>query len=129
MDRFIEKYFSIRGRLVRLPYFTRSVELYIIITLLTTASIPLLMDGGDLLWWAGLILVVISLAILAVSSISLVVRRLHDIGIQGYHAIWIIPLLAIPAWGRAPYLAIPLLVLTLWLMFWPGQKTPNQFDA
>ena len=48
---------------------------------------------------------------------------------QGYHAIWIIPLLAIPAWGRAPYRAIPLIALTLWLMFWPGEKIPNRFDA
>jgi len=129
MDRFMDKYFSTRGRLVRLPYFTRSVELYIIITLITTASIPLLMSGGDLLWWTGLVLVVIALVILAASSISLVVRRLHDLGMEGYHAVWILPLLAIPAWGRAPYLAIPLIALTLWLMFWPGQKTPNRFDA
>jgi uncharacterized membrane protein YhaH (DUF805 family) len=125
----MDKYFSTRGRLVRLPYFTRSIELYIIITLLTTASIPLFTNGSDLLWWIGLILVVIALVILAASSISLVVRRLHDIGMEGYHAIWILPLLAIPAWGRAPYLAIPLIALTLWLMFWPGKKTPNQFDV
>ena len=129
MDKFIEKYFSIRGRLVRLLYFTRSIELSIIITLITTASIPLFMNGGDLLWWTGLVLVVIALIILAASTISLVVRRLHDIGMQGYHAIWVIPLLALPAWGRAPYLAIPLLVLSLWLLFWPGQKTLNRFDA
>lgn len=129
MDRFMDKYFSTRGRLVRLPYFTRSIELYIIITLITTASIPLFMNGDDLLWWIGLVLIVIALVIVAASSISLVVRRLHDLGMEGYHAIWILPLLAIPAWGRAPYLAFPLIALTLWLMFWPGQKIPNRFDG
>lgn len=129
MDGLIEKYFSIHGRLVRLPYFARSVWLGIIITLIFVASIPLFSSGSNSLWWAGLLLVAISAIVLAAGSISLVVRRLHDLGMSGYHAIWILPVLAIPAGVRETYLAIPLIAVSLWLIFWPGQKTPNRFGA
>jgi uncharacterized membrane protein YhaH (DUF805 family) len=44
-------------------------------------------DGAGALWWAGLAVVIVSTALLAVSTVSVIVRRLHDLGLSGYHAI------------------------------------------
>lgn len=122
MDEFIEKYFSISGRLSQLPYFTRGLQIAILVTLLSLPSIWLFSSGSDLLWWAGLFFAAVCGIILVAGSASLVVRRLHDLGLSGYHAIWIIPLLAIPATNSETYFAIPLIALSAWLTFWPGQK-------
>ena len=128
MDGFIEKYFSPYRRLPRLPYFTRGIQIAILITLLSLSSIWLFTSGSNLLWWTGLLLVAVCGVILAAGTVSLVVRRLHDLGFSGYHAIWIVPLLAIPAAYSETYFTIPLIALSAWLTFWPGQKTPNRFD-
>ena len=130
MDAIFEKYFSIHGRLARLPYFTRGLQLGILASVLFFPSIPLFTSGNDLLWWAGLLLVAVSMIVVAVSGVSLTVRRLHDIGMSGYHAIWIVPTLVVPASGRTPLLVlVPLIAISLWLTFWPGEKIPNRLDA
>jgi uncharacterized membrane protein YhaH (DUF805 family) len=129
MDELIEKYFSIHGRLARAPYFIRGVQLSIVLALISVPSLLLFTSGNDVLWWAGLAIVAVAAIILADGSVSLVVRRLHDLGLSGYHAIWVLPLLAVPGGVREPPLAIPLIVVSLALTFWPGETTPNRFDA
>ncbi|MBN8982834.1 MAG: DUF805 domain-containing protein [Rhizobiales bacterium] len=129
MDGFIKKYFSIRGRMARLPYFTRGLQIAILIMLISLPCIPLFTSGYDILWWSGLLIVVVCGIIVIAATVSLVVRRLHDFGLSGYHAIWVVPFLFIQSEGRELYVAVPLIALSAWLTFWPGQKAPNRFGA
>jgi uncharacterized membrane protein YhaH (DUF805 family) len=48
-------------------------------------SVPLFSFGGTLLWCAGVAVVIIALAVLVCGTVSMIVRRLHDIGLSGYH--------------------------------------------
>ena len=105
------------------------VAIAIALALISLPAIPLFSSGNRLLWWCGLLLVILCGVILMAGVISLVVRRLHDLGLAGYHAIWVIPPLFIQSEGREAYLAIPLIALSAWLTFWPGQKAPNRFGA
>jgi uncharacterized membrane protein YhaH (DUF805 family) len=83
-------------------------------------------------WWVGIPIVIASLALLAVGSVSLTVRRLHDLGLSGYHAIWVGAAQA--AWAPLSYgppqvilAGLPLAAIGVWLLFWPGNRTTNRF--
>lgn len=133
MSSIVERYFSFHGRLARLPFFIRGVYLSIVMTVLIIASIPLFANGSRILWWAGLAVLIGAIAVPALGEISLTVRRLHDLGLSGYHAIWVSAADAagtILSYGNedlAIYAALPLLAIGLWLLFWPGQAGTNRF--
>jgi uncharacterized membrane protein YhaH (DUF805 family) len=133
MSAIIERYFSFHGRLARLPFFIRSIYLSIASTVLMIASIPLFANGSRILWWAGLVVVIAAIAVPALGEISLTVRRLHDLGLSGYHAIWVAAadaagtILSYDNSDLALYVSLPLLAIGLWLLFWPGQAGANRF--
>src|SRR6476661_5272414 len=89
MRAFVERYFSFEGRLPRLPFFIRNIYLSIAAGVLIIASIPLFSNGAAILWWLGIALLAVTMVAFAVSFITLMVRRLHDLGLSGYHAIWV----------------------------------------
>jgi uncharacterized membrane protein YhaH (DUF805 family) len=128
-----EKYFSFQGRLARLPYFIRGIQLGVAATLVFLLSIPAFSNGNGVLWWLGLVLVVVASAIYLGGFASLIVRRLHDLGLPGYHAIWVAIALVIS--NIASYsqsysvvlLNLPFIAVGLWILFWPGQRGPNRF--
>jgi uncharacterized membrane protein YhaH (DUF805 family) len=83
-------------------------------------------------WWLGILIVAAALVLIAVGSLSLMIRRLHDLGLSGYHAIWVSVVQAI--WAPLSYgppevmlAGLPLAAVGLWLLFWPGDRGPNQF--
>jgi uncharacterized membrane protein YhaH (DUF805 family) len=138
MNRLFNRYFSFEGRLARLAYFLRSLWLGIAAALIFLTSVPLFIVGG-FLWWVGLLDAVACFCLFAVSAASIIVRRLHDIGLSSYHAIWVVPAQVIPsvvpriAWkspadGLLPFIfELPLVLIGLWLLFWPGDKKANRF--
>ena len=132
MNRLLEHYFSFQGRLGRVPFFVRTLYLTIAAWIVTFAAIPLFSTDTRLGWWAGLAVVIAGLAMLIVGLVSIIVRRLHDLGLSGYHAIWVG--MAEAGWGALSYgppgvilLALPLLAIDLWLIFWPGNAGANRF--
>jgi len=133
MSTILDRYFSFHGRLARLPFFIRGIYLSIVVTVFLVASIPLFANGSRILWWAGLAVLIVGIAIAVVSEISLTVRRLHDLGLSGYHAIWVGAadvvgtILSYSNEDLAVYLSLPLLAIGLWLLFWPGQAAANRF--
>jgi uncharacterized membrane protein YhaH (DUF805 family) len=132
MTGWIERYFSFEGRLPRLPFFIRNVYVSIAAAVLIIASIPLFSQGSRVLWWAGIVFLAIAMTASAVSLVSLMVRRLHDLGLSGYHAIWVgVAQVFSTALSYGSDLAVlaslPLALIGLWLTFWPGQKTDNRF--
>jgi uncharacterized membrane protein YhaH (DUF805 family) len=66
--------------------------------------------------------------------LSLAVRRLHDLGLSGYHAIWVEAAdfgATVLSYGppRMLLLALPLAAINLWLLLWPGNAEANRFGA
>lgn len=130
MPAIVDRYFSFHGRLARLPFFIRGVYLTIAMMVFLVASIPLFSSE---LRWAGFAVLFGGIAVTAAGEISLTVRRLHDLGLSGYHAIWVAAADAagtILSYGDTDlmvYLSLPLLLIGLWLLFWPGQARANRF--
>jgi uncharacterized membrane protein YhaH (DUF805 family) len=131
MANIVGRYLSFEGRLARLPFFGRGVFLGVVAAALAMASIPFFSREG-LSWGLGLLIVVAALVLLAVGSLSLIVRRLHDLGLSGYHAIWVFA--AETVWVPLSYgppevmlAGLPLAAVGLWLLFWPGNRGPNRF--
>jgi len=88
MSERLDRYLSFRGRLAPLPFFLRELSPNITAAVITFASIPLFASGSRVLRWAGLFVPLASLVLLAMGTISLIVRRFHDLNLSGYHAIW-----------------------------------------
>ena len=131
MANIVGRYFSFEGRLARLPFFARGIYLGVIALPVAMVSIFFFSREG-LWWWLGISVVVAALVLLAVGSFSLTVRRLHDMGLPGYHAIWVGAAQA--AWVPLSYgppevilAGLPLAAVGLWLLFWPGNRGPNRF--
>jgi len=131
MANIVDRYLSFEGRLARLPFFGRGVLLGVIATAFAMASIPFFSREG-LWWWLGILIVAAALVLLIVGGVSLTIRRLHDLGLSGYHAIWVtaaqtlwVPL----SYGPPEVLlaGMPLAAVGLWLLFWPGNRSPNRF--
>ncbi len=129
-----ERFFSFNDRLARLPFFLRGIQVGIAAVVIFFASLPLFMNGGRVLWWAGIAVVAVAVAVLGISTVSLTVRRLHDLGLSGYHAIWVVAADAaseVLSHGstKAVLFSLPLAAIGLWLMVWPGNKDANRFGA
>jgi uncharacterized membrane protein YhaH (DUF805 family) len=131
MANIVDRYLSFEGRLARLPFFGRNIYLGAIGAALAMASIPFFSREG-LWWWFGIPIVVASLVLLFVGGFSLTIRRLHDLGLSGYHAIWVSA--AETVWAPLSYgppevmlAGLPLAAVGLWLLFWPGNRGLDRF--
>jgi uncharacterized membrane protein YhaH (DUF805 family) len=85
-------------------------------------------------WWAGLAIIIAAIAAMAVGAASPIVRRLHDLGLSGYHAIWIgAAELASTVLSFGPnhivMLGLPLTAIQRRLLFYPGNAAPNRFGS
>lgn len=132
MNNLVQRYFSFEGRLARVPFFVRDIYLGIVGLVLFVATIPLFSSGSRTLWWAAAALNAVVLAAIALSTLSLIVRRLHDIGLSGYHAIWVGA--AELGWTILSYgpdyaaiIGLPLLGISLWLLLYPGNRGANRY--
>jgi len=117
-----------------LPFFLRGIQVGIAAVVIFFASLPLFMNGGRVLWWAGIAVVAVAVAVLGISTVSLTVRRLHDLGLSGYHAIWVVAADAaseVLSRGstKTVLFSLPLAAIGLWLMVWPGNKDADRFGA
>jgi uncharacterized membrane protein YhaH (DUF805 family) len=132
MARLLHRYLSFDGRLARLPFFARNIYVGLAAAVIAIASVPLFSTDTSVGYWGGVLVVVTSLSLLIVGSVSLIVRRLHDLGLSGYHAIWAGAAQA--AWiviSHGPpgvvLLGLPLAAIGFWLLLWPGKKAANRF--
>jgi uncharacterized membrane protein YhaH (DUF805 family) len=84
-------------------------------------------------YWVGLVMVGACLMLLCVCAVSLVVRRLHDLRLSGYHVIWVaaVPevISTVLSYGPAKEVLVelPPAAVSLWLLLWPGNKMSNRF--
>jgi uncharacterized membrane protein YhaH (DUF805 family) len=131
MAGFLERYLSFHGRLARLRFFGRGVFIGVLAGAVSFASIPFFSSGG-MWWWVGILIVVASLVLLGTGLASLYVRRLHDLNLSGYHAIWVGAAdfgYSVLSYGtpRAMLLGLPLAAICAWIALWPGSAGANRF--
>jgi uncharacterized membrane protein YhaH (DUF805 family) len=135
---FTQTLFGFTGRIARLPYFGYSilVGILFIATMVAGGVMIAAVAGGQGRGGAALLgLLVIACGFIAFlwAGVALMVKRLHDLGMSGLHAIWIY---AVHMGGslvahQSPALAILLYLaafcIALWLWFGPGQPAANEY--
>src|SRR5262245_41507801 len=115
------KMFGFSGRIGRLEFF----GLTVLLALLTVAAGFLAVFVLPSRRWLVVVYGVYAVAYWAATALA--VRRLHDIGWHGAHALWIMPIAAVAMALRhdgteiAILFAFVALGLGLWLLFAPGQ--------
>jgi uncharacterized membrane protein YhaH (DUF805 family) len=130
--------FSFRGRLARLPYFGYGLATAVMMLVLigmgagvmeAAKNVPVVRAITGLLFVGGAIVCAIWI------GIGLTVRRLHDMGLVGTHAIWIYLLSILAELGLATHslmgavLVLPNFGASLWLLFKPGMREVNRFGS
>jgi uncharacterized membrane protein YhaH (DUF805 family) len=121
--------FSFNGRLARLPFFGYCVLLLFLCFLIGAAAAmigPESRAGGAVL---GLVLLA-TLVVVISCGLALTIKRLHDMGLTGTHAIWIYGLnVASLAVGPALSVLFDIAVggVFLWLCLGAGQAQSNRY--
>lgn len=128
---FTHKVFDFDGRIGRVTYL-----LYTILDWLVTAAliiVGLMLTGLGLSRLPGILLVVAAMVSLIWVNLALTVKRLHDTGHSGAHAMWIalLAILAVASGLSSPVLASVLLAAIVgmfcWLVYAPGDEGRNLF--
>lgn len=134
-------FFTFQGRINRLSFFLRIIGL-IAIAFIATFFIAifagLLAAIGSLGMLLGILIMIVFIGGIWIASLTLYVRRLHDINLSGMWVLgYVILSLLIGALEFATYdpaiqiisLVFNLLVIisALLLLFWPGTKRPNKY--
>jgi uncharacterized membrane protein YhaH (DUF805 family) len=121
--------FGFNGRIKRLPYLGCTALYYAVGLLLIFASVAMGKSGTA----AGEIVLLVAAVVLMVwVGLALTIKRLHDMGLTGLHAIWIF-LLDVPYGIRSlplelvKVLAFLNFAVILWLAFGRGKDGPNQY--
>jgi uncharacterized membrane protein YhaH (DUF805 family) len=132
-----QTFFGFKGRLARLPFLGCAIILYALSQFAYLAAVFTLLIRGAWLVFGGAML----LAAGVVSTwviLALIAKRLHDIGLRGVHAIWIVPLIAAgpiaengigsPVFRLLDFvLLLTPLGIGLWLILAPGQRRENEY--
>ena len=136
-------FFSFQGRINRLSFFLRLIAL-IVVSVLAALGIGLftgfLAMLGPLGAIFGVIIVVLFVLLVWIASLSLYVRRLHDMNLSGMLVFgYVVLSLLIGALEFAALspeiekirLVFNILVIIsfMFLLFWPGSKGPNKFGG
>jgi len=128
---FTHTVFEFDGRIGRFTYLLYSILNWLVTAVLILVGLVLTKPGLTVI--PGILLVFAAMAGLTWVSLALTVKRLHDTGHSGAHALWIV-LLAILAAATAfsnPVLAFILLAVIVgvfcWLAYAPGDEGRNLF--
>jgi uncharacterized membrane protein YhaH (DUF805 family) len=126
---FTEALFGFNGRLARLPFFGYCV-LLLFFCVLVGAGAPVIRaetrEGGAVL---GLVLLAILVGVIS-CGLALIIKRLHDMGLAGTHAIWVYGL-NVASVALTPGLSVltdlAVAGVFLWLCLGAGQPRSNQY--
>jgi uncharacterized membrane protein YhaH (DUF805 family) len=129
---FTEAMFVFNGRVARLPYFGYSVLVTVLVFVLIFGGMLGFNSGGagpllgGALFLAGIVGGVWS-------SLALMVKRLHDLGLSGGNAVWIVGLNVVGSMagqasdGLAIAFDLAAAGVGLWLLFARGQPHVNEY--
>jgi uncharacterized membrane protein YhaH (DUF805 family) len=131
---FNQKEFGFHGRIGRVTYFGFNVMNTVAGALVVTVAVANMVRHNDQSSvMLSLALMAVTLIALMWSGLALLIKRLHDIGLAGTHAIWIY-LLGISSGAIAAHsamlgatLMLANLGVALWLLFQRGQDSANRY--
>lgn len=118
--------------MARLPYFGYSL-LATVGGVIVMMLAGMIMQLGSVGTGIGMLLIIVAIGAMLWSGLALTMKRLHDLGLAGTHAIWVymIHLSAGAVGGSSETLSILLglvsLGVSLWLFFAPGNPNANQW--
>jgi uncharacterized membrane protein YhaH (DUF805 family) len=121
--------FAFDGRLARLAYLRYSAMAGIVLLLAIVPTYFLLLAFKPLGMAAVVVIVVAALWM----TVALTVKRLHDIGLPGAHAAWILVLDLATIGSSQVNVAIGMVVFAaaflagLWLLLMPGERDDNAY--
>jgi len=127
--------FGFTGRIGRAAYFGYSLLIWLFVAIAVGIAVALMSSGkvAPPAVFATVIIGIGSVVALVWANFALLIKRLHDLGLAGTNAIWIV-LLSVGASAtsiHAPLASILFglasLGVELWLLFAPGQPAPNRF--
>ena len=128
---FTHTVFDFDGRIGRLTYLLYSILNWLVTAVLIIVGLVLTKPGLTVI--PGILLVFAAMVSLTWVSLALIVKRLHDTGHSGGHALWIVLLaiLAVATTFSNLVLAFVLLAAIVgifcWLAYAPGDEGRNLF--
>lgn len=136
----VELLFKPQGRIARLPYFLSSIAILVVFAVIIVIAF-VFTAGALYAGFAAMGLIGIALffgvvcALFYVSTV-LTIKRLHDMGLIGWHAAWIMGASLVGSSLNRPHGDPSLFGLlcslvsfgaTLWLLFKPGDDFSNEY--
>lgn len=133
MEYYINALLSWDGRIARLQYFGYNILIVILAALAACIGIGLITVNNTGLSIIATIFLIIVFAFYVYASMTIMAKRLHDIGYGAINIIWIwllgVASTAIeqssPTFGMI--LSLISLGISLYILFAPGQPFPNQY--
>lgn len=128
---FTHTVFDFYGRIGRFTYLLYTIMNWLVTAILIIAGLVLTRPGATLI--PGILLVVAAVVGLIWVNLALTVKRLHDTGHSGAHAMWIalLAVLAVALAFRNPRLAVVLAAVFAgvvgWLAYARGEAGRNLF--
>ncbi|MBS3652595.1 DUF805 domain-containing protein [Pseudaminobacter sp. 19-2017] len=130
--------FSFNGRIARLRYLWWSIFAVLMVFVIDAIGFWIHLSDEDGTGWVGLLIIGVMSVIGFWMGLALTMKRLHDMGLAGVHAIWINglglganPIVASAPPEYRPILSVIVLIFGIgvvcWLLFTPGQKHQNQY--
>ncbi len=135
----LDTLYSPKGRLPRLRYFGYSMLNVLIMMVGVALPVAVAMNtlGPNPLLMALLVLIAVVVGLASVySGYALMIKRLHDFGWSGLNVIWIMLLgaaagaMEVPGsslYGLGVLLNLVSIGTSLYVLFCPGEKVPNQY--
>ena len=137
------------GRIARLPYFLCGLAVVtvfaIVLGVLLVTSIAALWPNGSassqsvVLALLFFLIAAVALGGYVYAIVNLMVKRLHDMGMSGFHVVWIMALNFVTSWFNymdsptgAVIHGIGILAsfgIALWLLFTPGEPHVNDYGS
>ncbi len=128
---FTHKVFDFDGRIGRIAYLLYTILDWLVTAMVVVAGLVLTRPGLTMI--PGILLVAAAAVSLIWVNLALTVKRLHDTGRSGAHAIWIAllgALTVVSAFHRsvlALVLAAAIVGVFCWLVYVPGDEGRNLF--
>jgi uncharacterized membrane protein YhaH (DUF805 family) len=125
VNYYLKGFLSFKGRMARIPYFCFSFTVFMAIFVLSYLWGLYVVSGP----WLILETLAVALICLLASwaNLAITTKRLHDLGLSGWHMLWMFIPTVLPFFTPNTYLVLgswlTSALISLWLIFMPPSKS------